>query len=171
MGLGASAGSSGLTRSASVWRTKLLVLMKSRFNLVFAVLFTLLPLLLVGCGGGGGGGSSGGGGGGGGGSTRTPTPTRTPTGVPGVAVVVQLRDPSGAPVDGVVTVGGTVRATTNGDVSITFPTTGAQTVSVEVNGVVTTQTVNVVGAGTTVTITINPGVTPTPSGTIPPPPF
>lgn len=108
---------------------------------------------LVGCGGGGGG---------------SPTPTAVvPT---GTTVVVQLRDTAGNLVDGIVTLGTQRRATTDGQVSFANVAVGAQSASAEVNGRTYSQNFLATAGTTTVQITVDPGLTPTPSGTVPAPP-
>ncbi len=129
------------------------------------LLFAPLLAIFAGCGGGGGSNSS---------VSPTATPKPAPTATLGARVlVVQLRDRAGQPVDGIVTVGATVLAT--GDGNATFNrnvAAGRTTVSAEVDGDVTTATVDVKTAGTTITtLTITPRVTPAPTATLPPPPF
>ncbi len=136
-----------------------------------AVLLVFGALGFVGCGGG----SSG----------PTPSPTRTP--VPGATatpagtpisrnlIVVRLRDAGGAPVDGVValTVGAdTFRlGTTSGQVSFAGFIPGSYAGSAQVNGRTQSKTFAATGGTTTVDLVFPTGVTPTPAGTIPPPPF
>ena len=107
---------------------------------------------------------------GGGGSSSGPV---TPTAIPqtNVTVTVQLRDPAGAPVDGIVTLGAQRRATTGGVAVFANVPKGAQTASAEVNGVTTTKNFVATSGANVVPIAINPN-TPTPGGTTPPaPPF
>ena len=87
--------------------------------------------------------------------------------------MVQLRDSAGRIVDGIVTVGGVVLATRDGDATFNRNlTAGAAVVSAEVDGDVSTATATVKTAGTTVfTLLIAPRITPAPTATLPAPPF
>jgi hypothetical protein len=147
--------------------------MKTGKFAALAALTLALPLaFLQGCGGGGGGGSSPS-------PTSTPRPTSTPsTPRPGArSLIVQLRTSDGAVVDGIVTVGNLVRATSGGQATFTDSTStplsaGSKSVSAEVNGLTTTGTTNVPNSGSaTFVLTISTGVTPGPTSEPPPPPF
>lgn len=142
------------------------------FRLAVALLLLALPIaLLEGCGGGGGGG----------GGTATPTPTVAPTPTAGARVlVVQLRDPSGQAVDGIVSIGEapvagvSVAATVGGQVSFNRNiAVGATKVSADVDGDVTSGTATIKASDTTVTyvLRITPRVTPVPATAMPTPPF
>ncbi len=133
------------------------------------LLFAALPVVLIGCGGGGGNGPSGS-------ATATPraTPGATSTPVAGSPIlVVQLRDSSKQPVDGIVTVGSSTLSTSGGSATFRGVAAGTVNVNAEVDGVVTTRSAMVpTAAGTTFfTLTISPGVTPAATATLPPPPF
>lgn len=141
--------------------------MKTSIFPYFAVTATLLAVALAGCGGGGGSSS---------GPTKPTTPT-TPTATPvaptNVSVLVQLRDPAGAPVDGIVTLGARQRATTGGNASFTNAVVGAQTVSAEVNGTTYNQNFVATAGANTVQIAIDPTagtMTGGTTGTTPPAP-
>lgn len=137
------------------------------------VLLTFGALWLVGCGGG----SSG--------PTPSPTPTRTP--VPGASatptgtpisrnlIIVRLRDASGSPVDGVVALSvgkDTFRlGTTSGQASFAGFVAGSYSVSAQVNGRAQNKSFSAANGTTTVDLVFASGITPTPVGTIPPPPF
>ena len=122
-----------------------------------AVGATVYALTLVGCGGGTGS------------SPVVPTPTNVP--VTNVTVTVQLRDASGAPVEGLVTLDGQRRATTAGDANFVNVKSGSQTASAEVNGTNYSKSFVATSGANTVQIAVNPIVT-TPGGGNPPaPPF
>ena len=126
---------------------------------LFAFGAAVCALAFAGCGGGSSSGPT----------TTTPTATAIPT--TNVSVTVQLRDPAGAPVNGLVTIGAQRRATTNGDAAFTNVPGGAQTVAAEVNGVNTTKNFVATSGANVVQISIDPN-TPAPGGTTPPaPPF
>ena len=129
---------------------------------VIAVLTLAGAALISGCGGGGSGN--------GGGSNPTPRPTITAIPPTQTSLIVQLRDAAGASVDGIVTLGAQRRATTNGGVTFNNVTNGAQTVSVEVNGLIFDRTVVATLGTSTFLITVPTGITPTPAGTPPAPP-
>ncbi len=122
-------------------------------------------LYLAGCGGGGGGPAP----------TPTATPTATATPVSGNIILVRLRDAGGALVDGVVTLtagASTFRlGTTGGQASFAGFVAGNYAVSASVNGQVQSQNFSAGNGTTTVDISFPNGLTPTPAGTIPPPPF
>ncbi len=132
-----------------------------------AVLLTLSALWFAGCGGGSGG--------------PTPTPTNTPrpttTGTPNSSnlIIVRLRDTTGTVLDGVValTVGGdTFRlGTTSGQASFAGFVAGNYSASAQVNGSTQTKTFTATSGTTTVDLVFPTGITPTPAGTVPPPPF
>ncbi len=141
-----------------------------KFKFLAAVALWSFPVALIGCGGGSGGGG-----------TTPPTPTATPVSTPRATstpvagariLVIQLRDAAGNPVDGIVTVGAANQATSGGNATFRGVAAGSVTVSVEVDGNVTTRQVAVQPAQTTIsTITLSPAVTPAPTATLPPPPF
>ena len=122
-----------------------------------------------------------------GGGSSGPTPTATSTPVPGTTatpsftpisgnlIIVRLRDASGLPVDGVVSlVVGTDTfrlGTTSGQVSFAGFVAGNYSVSAQVNGRTQSKTFAATQGTTTVDLTFSTGITPTPAGTIPPPPF
>ena len=134
--------------------------MKFSISPWLAVGATVLALSMVGCGGGGGGSSSG---------PSNPSPTSTP--VPtGVTVTVQLRDATGTPVDGIVTIGDQRRATTSGNAIFTSVALGARTASAQVNGATYNRNFVATLGANTVPIAINPVVSATPATTPPAPP-
>ena len=116
-------------------------------------------------------------GGGSSGPTPTPTSTSRPTATPiaGNLIVVRLRDNTGAVVDGVValTAGAdTFRlGTTGGQASFVGFAAAAYAVSAQVNGRTQTKNITSTKGTTTVDLVFSTGITPTPAGTIPPPPF
>jgi hypothetical protein len=136
-----------------------------------AVLLVFSALWFAGCGGG----SSG----------PTPTPTNTPrpgaTATPGSTpasgnlIIVRLRDTSGTVLDGVVSlVAGSDTfplGTTSGQVSFAGFVAGTYSISAQVNGRTQSKTVVATNGTTTVDLVFPTGITPTPAGTIPPPPF
>lgn len=131
-------------------------------NLGALVALVVLPLAIIGCGGGGGGG---------GGGTPRPTPTLAPG---NRTLIVQLRDSSNLPVDGIVIVGDVVRATNEGQATIQPVAAGTVRVTVEVNGVEINRNATVASTGSTTFVFVVPtGITatPGPTSTAPPPPF
>ena len=124
--------------------------MKLKFFSLLAVGAPIFAVALAGCGGG----SS---------SPSNPTPTQIPT--TNVAVTVQLRDSTGAPVDGLVTLGSQRRATTNGNASFANVVAGALTASAEVNGATYSQNFVATPGANTVQIAVNPNVGSTTGGT------
>lgn len=140
-----------------------------KLRLLGVMLFAALPVVLIGCGGGGGNGPSVS-------ATATPraTPRATATPVAGSRIlVVQLRDNAKQAVDGIVTVGSSTLATSEGSATFRGVAAGTLSVKAEVDGVVTTRSATVPSAaGTTfLTFTITPSVTPVATATLPPPPF
>ncbi|HEX9997105.1 MAG TPA: hypothetical protein VGB45_08180 [Abditibacterium sp.] len=127
-----------------------------------------LPLFFLGgCGGGGGGSSPS--------PTGTPRPaTPRPTATPrpdAVSLVVQLRDPQGAAVDGIVTVGSVRLATNGGQAIFRGIAAGTARVSAEVNGFTTSGTTSVASSGsTTFVLRIASNITPGPTSSPPDPP-
>ncbi|RYX82120.1 hypothetical protein EON83_21135 [bacterium] len=132
-----------------------------------AVLLVFSALWFAGCGGGN--------------SGPTPTPTNTPrptaTGTPtsGNLIIVRLRDSSGTVVDGVVSLvvgNDTFRlGTTSGQASFAGFIAGNYSASALVNGRTQSKTFAATNGTTTVDLVFPTGITPTPAGTIPPPPF
>ena len=136
-----------------------------------AVLLVLGALWFAGCGGG----SSG----------PTPTPTgtsgpgatATPRGTPvsGNVIIVRLRDANGLPVDGVVALvagADTFRlGTTTGQASYAGFVAGNYSLSAQVNGRTQSKTFKAANGTTTVDLVFATGITPTPAGTVPAPPF
>lgn len=122
--------------------------MKTSIFPYLSVTATLLAVSLAGCGGGSSSGPTR--------PTTPPAPTATPVAPTNVSVLVQLRDPAGAPVNGIVTLGARQLATTGGNASFTNAAAGAQTVSAEVNGTTYNRNfVATVGANT-VQIAVDP---------------
>lgn len=141
-----------------------------KLQFLVAALLLAFPAILIGCGGGGSSSPSGGGSSGGS-ATTTPRPMAT-TVAGGRALVVQLRDSAGRPVDGIVTLGTLSLPTTGGNVTFSGVAAGSVTVSAEVDGVVNTRSATIQGSGTTTfAFVVIPSVTPAPTATIPPPPF
>ncbi|BCM92395.1 hypothetical protein IAD21_04274 [Abditibacteriota bacterium] len=136
-----------------------------------AVLLTLSALWFAGCGGGNSGPNPT--------PTNTPRPgaTATPTGTPASSnlIIVRLRDTSGTVVDGVVSLvvgADTFRlGTTSGQASFAGFVVGNYSVSAQVNGRTQSKTFTATQGTSTVDLVFPTGITPTPAGTIPPPPF
>lgn len=136
-----------------------------------AGLLVLSALWFAGCGGGSSGPAPS--------PTRTPVPgtTATPTGTPisGNVIIVRLRDASGLPVDGVASLvagADTFRlGTTGGQASFAGFVAGNYLASAQVNGRTQSKTFNAANGTTTVDLIFATGITPTPAGTVPPPPF
>ena len=114
-------------------------------------------------------------GGGGGSSPAVPAPTTVtpaPTAVvpTNSSLTVQLRDPAGNVVDGLVTLGTRRVVTTNGAATFANIAAGAGAVSAEVNGRLYSQNFVATNGANTVQILIDPALAPTPTGTLPAPP-
>lgn len=130
------------------------------------ICFALLAgvLAFAGCGGGGSG-------------VAKPTPTAKPTGTPvnGNTLTVRLSDASGLSADGVVSLSlgiNTYRlGTTGGQATFVGFAAGTYSLSAQVNGQTQTRSVAVGQGATTVDFSFASGVSPTATGTIPPPPF
>lgn len=107
----------------------------------------------------------------------TPTPTARPTGAPtnSNTLTVRLKDASGLSADGVVSLSlgiNTYRlGTTGGQATFVGFAAGTYSLSAQVNGQTQMRSVMVAGGATTVDFSFASGVSPTATGTIPPPPF